>query len=373
MGDLNLIQPAKLRKRKTGWVIEYIIYDSRVGKIKRKTISLSNIPYKDRTAYAKELIENINKRLLYVSEKNEINNNCEFDYKLKNACNFFLDLKKRELKHFSYTTYKKKINLLFVFLQKKQLTDIYLSQFDRQLAIEFLDYLYIEKKISEVYYNKTLSFFITLWNFFVERYYSEKNIFKGLKKKKERQKKRKLFDDEQLQRYFDFLQKNDKWFLFYSYLTFYCFIRPNEIAQLRFFDFVAEKKVVVIRSEIAKNGKRQTVTLTNKLMSLMQELEFEKYPDTWYIFSANKQPGFAKRDPRYIAKKFASIRKKLKLPDNLQFYSLKDTGIVKMLQAGVSVNIVRDQARHYSLEVTNKYVQLANEGAFNEVLQKVKY
>ncbi len=182
-----------------------------------------------------------------------------------------------------------------------------------------------------------------------------------------------MIDSYWLKTIFDYISELDKWYLFYSYLTYYCFVRPKEICGLRFADFDFDRQILTIPGHVSKNGKTQIVTIPGKVSKLLLELKYFNYSQKIFICSISLKPGIEQRDPRYIAKKWARIRKKLNFPKEYQFYSLKDTGIVKMLRAGVSPEIVRDQARHYSLEVTNRYIQIANEGANQQILDKIDY
>ena len=50
------------------------------------------------------------------------------------------------------------------------------------------------------------------------------------------------------------------------------------------------------------------------------------------------------------------IRKDCGLPAEMQLYSLKDTGITEMLEAGVNIVAVKDAAGHADISTTNKYV-----------------
>ena len=54
--------------------------------------------------------------------------------------------------------------------------------------------------------------------------------------------------------------------------------------------------------------------------------------------------------------RWARLRKRLDLPKEYQFYSLKDSGI-RDLANSEGIVIARDQARHSSVAVTNKYLQ----------------
>ena len=59
------------------------------------------------------------------------------------------------------------------------------------------------------------------------------------------------------------------------------------------------------------------------------------------------------------------MRKDLKFPAHYKFYSLKDTGITDLIRDNTDLVSVRNQARHYSLLMTDIYtprdIQEANE------------
>lgn len=55
------------------------------------------------------------------------------------------------------------------------------------------------------------------------------------------------------------------------------------------------------------------------------------------------------------------MRVKLGLPKNIQFYSLKDTGIVQLLEDGVSLKDVKDLADHVNVATTSKYLSYVSQ------------
>ena len=65
------------------------------------------------------------------------------------------------------------------------------------------------------------------------------------------------------------------------------------------------------------------------------------------------------------------IKEKYNFRKEVQFYSLKDTGITDMLNAGVPAIKVRDQARHSDLKITEVYTT-RNKFA-DEVVKNIQY
>lgn len=76
-----------------------------------------------------------------------------------------------------------------------------------------------------------------------------------------------------------------------------------------------------------------------------------------HIHSAKQRKEYAEElecSTRILREKWQKIRKKLKFSDTYQFYSLKDSGITKMINI-LNVSEVRDQARHSSIAITDVY------------------
>lgn len=60
-----------------------------------------------------------------------------------------------------------------------------------------------------------------------------------------------------------------------------------------------------------------------------------------------------------LRRNWLKMRAALKLSDTYQFYSLKDTGITKMISL-LNVAEVRDQARHSNISITDVYTDRRN-------------
>ena len=98
------------------------------------------------------------------------------------------------------------------------------------------------------------------------------------------------------------------------------------------------------------------VGLNTAIVSLMRQLGTLRAPKDWYIFSNRLRPGTVKLDSRAFRDRWARLRKRLGISKEYQFYSLKDSGI-RDLANSAGIVIARDQARHSSIAVTNKYLQ----------------
>ena len=150
---------------------------------------------------------------------------------------------------------------------------------------------------------------------------------------------------------------------------YYCFIRPKELSMLRVRDINLKKGTITIPCEISKNGKSGTVTLPIKVIHYMLDLGIFDSPSSYYLFSEDWKPGKTGRKSKAMHDWWVyHIVKDLHWPKEYQLYSLKDTGITRLLHH-VDVLTVRDQARHSDISITNIYAQ--QDGEAVEVLRNL--
>ena len=73
-------------------------------------------------------------------------------------------------------------------------------------------------------------------------------------------------------------------------------------------------------------------------------------------------------NPREISRYWSkTIRPNCGFGMDLQFYSLKDTGITNMIADGISPVYVQGQADHSSLSVTEKYTHKQTPESFEQI------
>jgi integrase len=57
---------------------------------------------------------------------------------------------------------------------------------------------------------------------------------------------------------------------------------------------------------------------------------------------------------------------------SIKFYSLRDSGIIQMLEQGISAEYVRQQADHSSLDMTTIYSKHARPEGIEQIKHKIK-
>lgn len=120
-------------------------------------------------------------------------------------------------------------------------------------------------------------------------------------------------------------------------------------------------------SDVAKNHNERKATLSDATIKLMQTWNIEKMPKNYYLLGG-KDVGFdlfphaEQADSSKMRKNWEKLRRKLSIPQEMQLYSLRDTGITDLLKSGIDPLTVMQHADHHSLEMTTKYAKHIDTG-----------
>ena len=352
--------PPKLTEGKE-WYISYYVQNPESGKLKRFRIKCNrekNI--RERRKAANVIIEGLSTRLAmgwspYIDKKAPKSYINIFD-----ALDTYLTIKTKETEENSIRSYKSFVKIFRSWLERHNFDKkSYCCSITKEVAMSFIGE--VELKNSAKTYNNYVNFFKGLFNWMQEKGYVDGNPFDGIQKKAKRltKKIRRLLTDEELARVFNYLKDNNPEYLAISLLCYCCLMRTKEIALLRCADIDIQKQVVHVDSSIAKNDNDSYRTIPNEVIDVFKKLDLSERGN--YLFSQHKgydfRPGKTKICSRKIAAYWSRIiREDCKLPMEVQFYSLKDTGITNYLGDGVPISFVQQQADHSSVAVTAIYV-----------------
>ncbi len=363
---LNEILSYTYPKLHTGacWFISFYAYDPAKGVMRRKRIKINSVgTASEKRRYAAQVCHRLSAKLEAGWNpwvETEANSGYKkFSEVLIQFRNYLAKLHQdgvhRDSTNHDYTCF---IRIMEDWNDKQEVPIRYIYQFDRGFCIRFLDYIYVDRENSPRTRNNYLAFLRSFSSYCKQKLFIKEkptdeieNLGKSLLAKK-----RVVISAVDMQRLHDWLQVNNRPFLLVSYFLHYMLIRPKEIAKLRLGDINIAKQTIYIADTISKNKKSAVVTMPRQIIELMLDLGYFKGASSDYIFSKGFRPG-----PEWVNEKtyrdFWSrrVRPALNFPKEYKFYSLKDTGITAMLRAGCDTLSVKEQARHYSLLVTDNY------------------
>ena len=222
--------------------------------------------------------------------------------------------------------------------------------------VQFLDYVFLDRGVSPRTHNNYRTWLRSFTSWMRRQHLLEGDPLDGVPPMREPGKIRQPLPTAMLRQIREHLAAHDRHFLLAVMMEYYCFIRPEELSQLQVGDIDVKRHAIHVRAEISKNGKAEMVGLNTAIVSLMRELGTLRAPKDWYLFSNRLHPGKVRLDSRAFRDRWARLRRRLGIPTEYQFYSLKDSGI-RDLANSAGIVIARDQARHSSIAVTNKYLQ----------------
>lgn len=346
------------------WYVDFFAFDPARDRMRRKKYMLDHYKSeRDRENIAAILIHNLFEKLKvgwnpFVNAR-KTRQFTEFSTVLQRYQDYTVTAESKEiLKHKTAIDYRSRLNQLKVYLQEAETNIKYVYQFDRGFAVDFLDYLILDKDVSAKTRNNYRTWLSTFASWLKERQYIDNNPIDDIHMLKEEEKFRDPLTADALVRLRDYTAKNNPPFYLACMMEYYCFIRPDELRYVKVGDISIKDQTVYIHPEFSKNRKGQVVALNDKVLKIMIEQKVFDHPSNEFLFGHNLVPGPEKIYVNQFRKEWQKVRKALGFPMSYQFYSLKDSGIRDLANAE-GIVVARDQARHSDVSVTNKYLKNA--------------
>lgn len=275
--------------------------------------------------------------------------------------------KEHALKDKTLVDYRNRLERFCEYKEERPEKIIYIYQVDRVFVEGFLDYVYLDRDTSSRTRNNYQRWVSSFCTWLVNKGFLKENPTVGIALIREEEKKRGTLTKANLKEMKEYLQDKNPDFLLACMVHYYTLIRPGELAAIRLDDVSIKEQTIYIGKEISKNRKDAKVTVPRKVLQMMIGRGVFNHPSHYYLFGKRFVPSEEKADGRIFREEWARMRKALHWPDSLQFYSLKDTGITNAIDR-VGLTVVKDQARHSSIDITNKYIRKEQMKAHPEYL-----
>lgn len=329
-------------------------------KLERVVVKCNRIKNKtERLKYARTIADNINARLR--DGWNPFVDRLGSDEYVSLAAGVeqFLNEKSKELRKDSMRSYRSYCEAFMQWLRANKYENGYICMFNENYARKYMDSLSADPKIGARTYNNSLKFQRSLFFWFISKHYADINPFQDLKTKRVDEKQRQALPPEVKQQIRHYVEKHGmtEWNVVMQ-LCYRCFIRPKEIMMLKVQNVDTKEWLITIPADVAKNHHERVVAIPENLRTFFDGLA--DVPKAYYIFSTHYKPGKVLKDTRDVGKTWSEMRDELGFDKCYTFYSLKDTGITEMLDAGVPAKLVKELADHHSLEMTEKYTHRAS-------------
>jgi integrase len=224
-------------------------------------------------------------------------------------------------------------------------------------CLKYPDYMIGEKKNSQVTVNNHVLKLKQLFKFLKVRGEIKFNPFDDVKIKPAESEGKWPFKDHQRNLLKSVIEDRNPALWLFIQFEYYLFIRPGEIRQMKIEYINLDEATITIPAHIAKNGKTQTIAIPNQMIPTMYRLNLHTYDQNFFIFSRSGLSGTKMVGINYMNRKHNEIIKELGFSNKYSIYSWKGTGAVAAVKAGVNLKELKEQLRHSSLDMTDKYLK----------------
>ena len=343
--------------------IEYYVYNPVTMKMERQRIRLEKLShqFKNRSQYKQmvmQLMMNLTGKLAGGWTPYGENQNVAEYTPINKAIEAYIADKSRDLRKASMVSYISVAKIFVEWLITQNIHEMASHLLNQRTCQRFMDELRDRPKFNNNTYNTYLKKYRACFAWMVDRGYCKENPFEKIKTLKKQEKIRQLIPVDARETVINHVRtsKHPNYEIV-MHLIFTSLIRPSEIERLQVRDVDLKNKCIHIPANKAKTHKDRDAALSDTCIAMLIPLLSKPgILPTWYLINSNYECG---PDPCYhgmFKKHWMKIRKECGLPDEMQLYSLKDSGITEMLEAGVSINQVKEAAGHADISTTNKYI-----------------
>ena len=247
---------------------------------------------------------------------------------IKQAFDFALDLKEKEVNDRTIRDYRRKIYLFINSMNENYPNKKYIREVSRKDLVEYLNGIVLKTSARNRnnYRTELGSIFQVLKN----NELVDENYLQSIPVLKSKPERNKTYTLKQQKSIFEYLQKEDQLLLLFIKFVSYNFIRPIEVCRLKVKDINVDTKTVQFK---AKNSPLKTKIIPSILfdalpdLSKMDKESFLFTPDKigafWDANETNRRDHFSKRFRRVVKDHF-------KLNEDYGIYSFRHTFISKL-------------------------------------------
>ena len=339
----------------------FYVWDQQADKLVRKRIGIRGNSIEEREKTAKEIVEELNRRLkigLVTNPIIEEETGISKKSSLKRALEFFLEIKSATLSGRSSETYTSCANTFLEFCNLNGVTDKHVGKFADELAHQYTDWIILQKKLSNKSHNKLKGFVSSFFNNMVKRKIVDNNPFAFIPSLPETTGMHRVFDASQIAQFKQLcLENEDLGTLFFASFIYYTFMRPHqEIRLMQVGDI--RQTTVVVRETNAKTNRIRHVLIPPGLEILLQQHEVRRYPPHFYVFSYNGVPGIKAVSENYWWQRHVKYMKIMELFGNdYDLYGWKHTGVTALYRATKDLKLVQEQCGHTDIKQTVEYLR----------------
>ena len=271
------------------------------------------------------------------------------------------ELKQSGLSAETVSTYTSRCRVFRMWIESNNYSTIDITAIDNKIMIEFFTYLRNNRCLAKRTYNSYIEILIAFFDYVIRLNGLINNPVHSLPENHNvKDMGAERIHPIDLKLIFDELDKCDRQLALACRFEYYCGLRPGyEVRLLRVGDIdfrPGYSKVRVLATNAKKKRRREVAIADEFLEYLINEWHMDRCDKSLFIFGKDGLPGTQHLGKNNMRFRFVKIRKKLNLPPEYKFYSMKHTGATMLAESGEPIINIRDHLGHKSIATTEHYL-----------------
>lgn len=334
-----------------GWHFCLKIPNPQSGKLERKRFRLNRI--RKQFDSEEEFLKQIERIQSVINAKLENGEPVYLDQTISRSseplskmCASFLADKEKSLRPDTLRSYRSHITM-FLQWQQNAFPRCNCGTFNYSKAVQYEEHIKSRFSTMNAYtFNCKIKTMRVLFNWAVNHEYLSSNPFTKIDTMRTEDKYRCILTLEQRQLIREYCMKHCPLFLIVIDMVFNSIIRPHEISMVRLSQIDLEQQVIHLLPSQTKNHRYRDAVICNELAEILKDVLAHNYPSDYYLIGPGYLPGKKGLSSKSYRKKWKRMRERLNLPDNVQLYSLRDTGITETANRVASIGELMSLTGH---------------------------
>lgn len=289
------------------------------------------------TATASKQIKFVYRPVTAISENNQ-----------QQLANFLSKLQLKAYSPSTIRTYKNEFGAFLQTIKQRNATDISADDLKRYLL-----YCLKDLKLTE----NTIHSRLNALKFYFEQVLGHEKFFFEIPRPKKPIKLPKVISEEKiLKGLLSLPNLKHKTILLLAYSAG---LRVSEVTHLKLGDVDSDR--MQLRIDRAKGKKDRVVTLSSSLLPILREYYLQYKPKTW-LFEGQFGEQYSERSAQEI---FHQAFKKLNLPAQCSFHSLRHSYATHLLESGTDISYIQKLLGHNDIKTTLRYAQVSKKDIGN--------
>jgi integrase/recombinase XerD len=257
-------------------------------------------------------------------------------------------------------TYRNEFIQLLKLLKQKPVDSLTVQDLKR-----YMSYILVKEHISE----NTAHSRLNALKFYFEQVLGREKFFWEIPRPKKVQKLPKVISEEKiLEGLLKIPNLKHKTLLLLAYSAG---MRVSEVVSLRVTDINSDRMQISINH--AKGKKDRVVTLSKSILPILRDYYIKYKPEDWLFEGSHSREHYSARSAQQV---FKDAYKKLGLPPQCSFHSLRHSYATHLLENGTDISFIQKLLGHNDIKTTLRYAQVSKkeigniESPLDRVLRK---